>query len=108
MGNSTSDGASVKNSPPSECPVSPVYNVYNERIDQRNSIPVGLHNKPGPNQLKPLSIERERSSIPKSGTEETWTYPSPQMFFNALKRKGKGEDIVEDDMDAVVFAHNST
>lgn len=26
----------------------------------------------------------------------------------ALKRKGKGDDVTEDDMDAVVLAHNST
>ena len=29
------------------------------------------------------------------------------MFYNALKRKGKGDDVVEEDMDAVVHAHNS-
>ena len=28
-------------------------------------------------------------------------------IYAALKRKGKGEDVVEDDMDAVVHAHNS-
>lgn len=37
----------------------------------------------------------------------TWLYPSPQMFYNALKRKGKGNDVQEEDMEAVVRAHNS-
>ena len=35
-----------------------------------------------------LSTERETSSIPKSGTDnERWSYPSEQMFFNAMVRK---------------------
>ena len=28
------------------------------------------------------------------------------MFFNALKRKGKGDDVIEDDMEAVISTHN--
>ena len=61
---------------------------------------------PAPNQPFPLPIERQKSSIPKvkhlkfwnlvvwdvffqAGTEETWVYPSQQMFFNALLRKGR-------------------
>lgn len=30
------------------------------------------------------------------------------MADAALKRKGKGDDVTEDDMDPVVHAHNST
>lgn len=44
-----------------------------------------------PSQDQPflLSLEREVSTIPKSGTEdETWVYPSAQMFWNAMLRKG--------------------
>ena len=60
-----------------------------------------LSQDPAPGQPYPLSTERERSSIPKAGGEkgETWTYPSQQMFFNAMLRKashfsaGSGRDV---------------
>lgn len=61
---------------------------------------------PSPGQTQRLSVDRESSSIPKGGTDETWTYPSPQQFFNALKRKGKADDVNEDEMDIVVQIHN--
>lgn len=37
---------------------------------------------PSPGQRKPLQVERMYSNIPKGGTDENWTYPSPQMVFN--------------------------
>ena len=38
----------------------------------------------------------------------TWTYPSPQMFYNALARKGKlNDDTQEDDIASVVALHNN-
>jgi cytochrome c heme-lyase len=37
--------------------------------------------------------------------EENWVYPSEQMFFNALKRKGYS--VSEKDMKAVVAIHNT-
>lgn len=42
-------------------------------------MPVNANQQPAPNQRVPLPTEREASSIPKAGTDETWTYPSPQM-----------------------------
>ena len=106
--------------------------------DPRNNMPAEPNQQPFPGQRKPISTTREPSSIPKGGTEATWVYPSPQMFYNgthahassvvlqmpsaswcikvvnapscmlaALKRKGKGDDVTEDDMGAVVHAHNS-
>lgn len=37
-----------------------------------------------------LSVHREKSSIPKAHSEtgETWEYPSAQMFWNAMLKKG--------------------
>ena len=48
-----------------------------------------LSQEPAPGQPYPLSTARERSTIPKAGGDEgeTWTYPSEQMFFNAMLRK---------------------
>lgn len=37
--------------------------------------------------------------------EDNWVYPSPQMFFNAVKRKGGEAD--EDSMKSVIFIHNA-
>ena len=47
--------------------------------------------RPAPDQPFTLSIDREQSTIPKAGTEEKWVYPSQQMFWNAMLRKGKGQ-----------------
>ena len=44
-----------------------------------------------PSQDQPfqLSTDRQSSSIPKDGTDGTWLYPSEQMFWNAMIRKGE-------------------
>lgn len=55
-----------------------------------------------------LSTNRVPSSIPKAGTDkDTWLYPSPQMFWNALVRKNKTDDASEEYMDTVVAIHNN-
>lgn len=92
----------------SACPVperyrnQAVYNVYNERIydptapaqrsgvgiegldilDPKNNMPLEPNQQPCPGQKKLLSTDRIVSNIPKGGTEATWVYPSPQMFYN--------------------------
>lgn len=84
-----------------------VYNVYGERIDPTNMMPYNPSQEPNEAQRFPLEQERVQSTIPKGGTEGTWLYPSEQMFFNALKRKGKGEDVHEGDMSTIVSIHNN-
>lgn len=44
--------------------------------------------RPSPGQPFPLSIERQRSTIPKATEDGYWEYPSEQMFWNAMLRKG--------------------
>ena len=68
--------------------------------------------KPAPNQRLPLSSLPIHSTIPRSGTDPTthsphtvWTFPSPQRFYNAMKRKGWDAD--ERDMVSVVSIHNT-
>ncbi|EDV22318.1 uncharacterized protein TRIADDRAFT_28549 [Trichoplax adhaerens] len=67
--------------------------------------------RPSPGQPFSLSTDREISSIPKaSDKEEKWVYPSPQMFWNAMLRKGwKWEDdqIKNNDMDWIIRMHNT-
>jgi cytochrome c heme-lyase len=94
----------------SRCPVPQsararaIYNVYGERIDlppaggappdplaalrdsdvldPKNNMPLAANQQPCPGQRRLLSTDRMESNIPKGGTDATWVYPSPQMFFN--------------------------
>merc|ERR1712216_951176 len=68
---------------------------------------------PAPGQKMALSTKRIVSSIPRSSSftpehqkeaGEHWVYPSEQMFFNAMKRKGHVPS--ERDMRAVIAIHN--
>lgn len=65
---------------------------------------------PSPDQPFELPTERQVSSIPKAGSEsENWVYPSPQMFWNAMLRKGwrwKDDDLSQRDMDNIIHIHN--
>ena len=65
---------------------------------------------PSPGQPFPLPLERETSSIPRGGTgDEKWVYPSQQMFWNAMLRKGwrwEPEDMKQEDMAAIIHIHN--
>jgi len=85
-----------------------VYNVYSQKIDPTNQMPTNANQLPAEGQAVPLSVERVSSTIPKGGTDnETWTYPSPQMFWNALVRKNKTEGASEKDIDDVIAVHNN-
>ncbi|KAH6573749.1 hypothetical protein BASA83_001874 [Batrachochytrium salamandrivorans] len=55
-------------------------------------------------QVSALPTERTLSGIPRSTSGENWEYPSPQQFFNALKRKGK--DAPEEEIPVMVDIHN--
>jgi cytochrome c heme-lyase len=100
--------------PGSDCPVPEeyrgkhgIFNVYNQPIDPRNNMPATASQAMAPGQRTPISTARQPSTIPKSGASGTWTYPSPQMFYNSLVRKGKAEDCSPEDMHTVVSVHNS-
>lgn len=83
------------------------YDVYGRALDPRNKMPVAAAQHKAPGQQTDLSTERVVSNIPKGGTDQTWQYPSPQMFWNALVRKGKADGAREEDMDTVVAVHNN-
>ena len=97
-----------------ECPVkvkgksTTQYNVYSQPIDPNNNMPSVANQLPSPTQNEMLSTERIRSTIPKGGSDaDTWTYPSPQMFYNSLSRKNKLGDTEESDIASVVAIHNN-
>ena len=97
------------------------YNVYSQPIDPKNNMPTVANQLPSPMQTETLSTTRIKSTIPKGGGGEnnnnsssssssssnTWTYPSPQMFYNSLARKGKLGDTKEEDIESVVALHNN-
>ncbi|XP_016373602.1 cytochrome c-type heme lyase-like [Sinocyclocheilus rhinocerous] len=60
---------------------------------------------PTPDQPFPLSVKREESKIPRSGTGQNWVYPSEQMFWNAMLRKGwrwKDDSLAPEDMTNII------
>ena len=90
----------------------PEYDVYSQPIDKTNQMPKGVKTQmPTATQKTEISTDRVKSSIPKGGQTEnnsTWTYPSPQQFYNALARKGKlDNETSEEDMESVVALHNN-
>jgi len=94
-------------------------------LPSNNELPPNQH--PTAGQMRPLSTTRLKSNIPKGeatsdstcrGQESSrgiagaagnvptnWVYPSEQMFFNALKRKGYAAR--EEDMQSVIAIHNT-
>nr|XP_006815139.1 PREDICTED: cytochrome c-type heme lyase-like [Saccoglossus kowalevskii] len=80
---SQSEGAKK---PPSGCPMHA--GKGDDELDPDNLMPPP-NQRPAPDQPFLLSTDRQVSGIPKAGDKsEKWVYPSPQMFWNAMLRKG--------------------
>ncbi|BHF62272.1 hypothetical protein SprV_0200525300 [Sparganum proliferum] len=89
----------------------PVANGAVSGINPLNMMP-RENQTPSPDQPFPLSTSREVSSIPKADgkDDERWVYPSPQMFWNAMLRKGwrwRDDQISPKDMDNIIRIHNA-
>ncbi|XP_046479828.1 holocytochrome c-type synthase [Neodiprion pinetum] len=115
---------SFEGEPPPECPMHkpkpeqstkivsecPIANVADGDINPLNMMPAG-NQQPAPDQPFPLPTERQVSSIPKASDEGSfWVYPSQQMFWNAMLRKGwrwKNDDLAPKDMDDIIKIHNA-
>ncbi len=68
--------------------------------------------RPAPDQPFSLPTDRVKSSIPKADSQsgETWVYPSQQMFWNAMLRKGwrwRDDDVTPDTMRHIIHIHNA-
>ena len=67
--------------------------------------------QPSPGQPFSLPTNRVTSSIPKAGAEgDRWVYPSPQMFWNAMVRKGwqwEKDEVQQNDMNHIIRIHNA-
>ncbi|XP_030063015.1 holocytochrome c-type synthase [Microcaecilia unicolor] len=91
-----------------ECPVTSSTSSRSNDIDPRNMMPPP-NQLPAPDQPFSLSTARKESTIPRTFSEKNWVYPSEQMFWNAMLRKGwrwKDEDITQDDMSNIIKIHN--
>ncbi|KIJ65661.1 hypothetical protein HYDPIDRAFT_110800 [Hydnomerulius pinastri MD-312] len=88
-----SSGCPIQHTPP---PVSSSKSSGGCPIDHSSTTLNPLNQMPSLPQVPldqsvPLPTERTLSSIPRpvdAGKKETWEYPSPQQFYNALVRKG--------------------
>ncbi|XP_053436707.1 holocytochrome c-type synthase isoform X3 [Nycticebus coucang] len=91
-----------------ECPVKGAAFDSKENLDPSNLMPPP-NQTPAPDQPFALSTVREESSIPRADSEKKWVYPSEQMFWNAMLKKGwkwKEEDISQKDMYNIIRIHN--
>jgi len=78
-----------------------------ELVNPANMMPPANQDR-AEDQHAALSTDRVASTIPRGGDcEEKWVYPSQQMFYNALQRKGKAEGVDESSMASVVAIHNN-
>jgi cytochrome c heme-lyase len=113
----TATQASPPQQKPAGCPVDPSKwaswaggsgPAEGERLNPFNMMPAS-NQQPAPGQSKPLSTDRVTSTIPQGSGGQTgrWVYPSEQMFYNALLRKGKGDGVDESAMPAVIAIHNN-
>ena len=78
-------------------------------LNEKNMMPVDNNKPVFDDKTKPLDATRAVSSIPTASGEasgENWVYPSPQMFYNAMRRKNW--QPAEEDMNAIVAIHNAT
>ncbi|NXV89422.1 holocytochrome c-type synthase isoform X1 [Calonectris borealis] len=90
------------------CPVKSGASQVKDDIDPSNMMPPP-NQQPSPDQPFPLSTVREESSIPRAHSDKKWVYPSEQMFWNAMLRKGwrwKDDDITGEDMTNIIKIHN--
>ena len=99
---------------PSECPMHASNQLKQEQINPDNLMPTHPNQVPDPEQPFDLSKDRVVSSIPKVDGQK-WVYPSEQMFWNAMRKKGwnwkketdkDGQTIQRKDMENIIKIHN--
>ncbi|XP_066880148.1 holocytochrome c-type synthase isoform X2 [Kogia breviceps] len=91
-----------------QCPATGAVAENEENLDPSNLMPPP-NQMPAPDQPFALSTARQESSIPRADSDKKWVYPSEQMFWNAMLRKGwkwKDEDISQKDMYNIIRIHN--
>ncbi|KAA8581011.1 hypothetical protein FQN60_013969 [Etheostoma spectabile] len=90
-----------------ECPMKAAEGMKSD-IDPANMMPPP-NQKPAPDQPFELPLSRQESTIPRHNTGKKWVYPSEQMFWNAMLRKGwrwREDDLEAHDMTNIIKIHN--
>ncbi|WVF65487.1 hypothetical protein IAT40_000215 [Kwoniella sp. CBS 6097] len=92
----------------------PIQHDSPDKMNPLNNIPANLSLAKQPDQLLDLPTDRTASTIPRPkgdnpggeayGLGNTWDYPSPQQFYNALVRKGW--ETPEESVEVMVAIHN--
>ncbi|XP_056290189.1 holocytochrome c-type synthase [Pseudoliparis swirei] len=91
-----------------ECPMKAAESTKSD-IDPANMMPPP-NQVPALDQPFALPLAREESTIPRHDTEKNWVYPSEQMFWNAMLRKGwrwREDDLAAQDMSNIIKIHNT-
>lgn len=89
-----------------ECPMRAA--ARSDVIDPTNMMPPP-NQVPAPDQPFALPLNRQESRIPRAGSKQNWVYPSEQMFWNAMLRKGwrwREDDLGPQDMSNIIKIHN--
>ncbi|CAL8400475.1 holocytochrome c-type synthase [Gadus morhua] len=90
------------------CPMKAAASGGQNDIDPTNMMPPP-NQSPAPDQPFPLPLNRKESNIPRHGSDQKWVYPSEQMFWNAMLRKGwrwREESLDPQDMSNIIKIHN--
>ncbi|KAI9217266.1 cytochrome c/c1 heme-lyase [Blastocladiella britannica] len=89
---------------PAKCPVNHHSITTGAPLNPLNNMPE-LSDAPQPDQSMALPTDRVESTIPSGDASSSrWVYPSPQQFYNALRRKGW--ETPEDHIEVMVDIHN--
>lgn len=90
--------------PPPACPMHNENTPVTDKLNELNMMPTLTQQRQDDQQVE-LPTERVVSSIPKAkDTSSKWEYPSPQQFYNALRRKGW--ETPEEEIETMVDIHN--
>ncbi|KAI9490661.1 cytochrome c/c1 heme-lyase [Zychaea mexicana] len=95
--------------PPPSCPMHQPGDSGNgapvtDKLNELNMMPSQLSQNRQEDQTVDLPTERVISTIPKADASSKWEYPSPQQFYNALRRKGW--ETPEEEIETMVDIHN--
>lgn len=91
-----------KPAPPPSCPMH--QKPVTDELNRLNMMPSQISQEKQSDQQVDLPTERVISSIPKADGSSKWEYPSPQQFYNALRRKGW--ETPEEHVETMVDIHN--
>ncbi|KAI8142707.1 cytochrome c/c1 heme-lyase [Fennellomyces sp. T-0311] len=94
-----------KPTPPPGCPMHQGGNApVTDKLNELNMMPSQISQEKQQDQQVDLPTERVISSIPTANKTSKWEYPSPQQFYNALRRKGW--ETPEEEIETMVDIHN--